>query len=78
MFPFPRIAGSRDFPGAPAAALLCLGLHRYAQEASHTLVHLPAPPHARENTRSKMKEKHPKIDDIKHLCISISLHKLTG
>lgn len=77
MFPFPGTAGSRDFHAAPAEALLCLGLHRCAPEASHTLVHLPAPPHARENTRSKMKEKHPKIDDIKHLCISISLHKLT-
>lgn len=52
-------------------------LHHFAPEAPHTLSTFQPQLHARENTKSKMKEKHPKIDIIKRCWISISLHKLT-
>lgn len=52
-------------------------LHHFAPEASHALSTFQPSLHARENTKYKMKEKHPKIDILKHYWISISLHKLT-
>lgn len=53
-------------------------LHHFAPEASHMLSTFQPLLHARENTKCKMKEKHPKIDIIERYWISISLHKLTA
>lgn len=66
-----------EAPALAAGVFAAALLRHFAPEASHTLSTFQPLLYARENTKSKMKEKHPKIDIIKCHWIRISLHKLT-